>query len=232
VRIFFNPKIPNEKLQPILDEPVDQFMKKEEGEREDFRSLLQKFVRFYGYVSQLITFEDPDLEKLYVFARHLNRKLPKRKATLPTDVLDAVDLDSFRIQQTFKGRIKLEGEDGGVTGISEGTPHFAGDEKELLSHIVTTLNETYGLNLTDEDKVDVEGMTTKLKENEELKAVMISNNTLDNKKYKFDKVVDDLLLDFVHTKIGLYKKLTDPRVNTLFKRKWFDGYHRKFTGKV
>ena len=40
---------------------------------------------------------------------------------------------------------------------------------------------------------------------------------------KFDKVVDSLLLDFVHTKIDLYKKLTAPEVNKTFKNKWFEG---------
>jgi type I restriction enzyme R subunit len=40
---------------------------------------------------------------------------------------------------------------------------------------------------------------------------------------KFDKVVDDLLLDFVNTKLDLYKKLTAPEVNATFKSKWFEG---------
>jgi hypothetical protein len=51
-------------------------------------------------------------------------------------------------------------------------------------------------------------------------------NTLENIRYKFDKVVDELLLDFVHTKLDLYKKLSNPKVNPMFKSKWFDGYLR------
>ena len=66
-------------------------------QREDFRSTLQKYIRLYGFVSQIITFEDVDLEKLYVFAKALNRKLPRRKTRLPYEIRDAVDLDSFRI---------------------------------------------------------------------------------------------------------------------------------------
>ena len=50
---------------------------------------------------------DADLENEYAFARNLNRKLPKcETAGLPVGVTDAVDLDSFRIPQTFEGRIK------------------------------------------------------------------------------------------------------------------------------
>ena len=71
--------------------------------------------------------------------------------------------------------------------------------------------------------MDIELIKVKLKENEELQAVMNEQNTLENIRYKFDKVVDSLLLDFVHTKLDLYKKLTAPEVNATFKNKWFEG---------
>jgi len=43
------------------------------------------------------------------------------------------------------------------------------------------------------------------------------------KRYKFDKTFDDFLLNFVNTKLELYKKMTNPEVNALFNRKWFEG---------
>jgi type I restriction enzyme R subunit len=119
-------------------------------------------------------------------------------------------------------------EDGAVYGISTGTPTSTEDEKDLLSNIIKTLNDTYGVDISEEDKVDIEMMQEKLHEHNELREVMNSNNTLDNMKYKFDQVVDDLLLEFVNTKLGLYKKLSDPKVNPMFKTKWFEGYRRQF----
>lgn len=56
--IFYDPNEPKEKYQPILDIAVQRFMQKEENQREDFRTILKKCIRFYGYVSQIITFED------------------------------------------------------------------------------------------------------------------------------------------------------------------------------
>ena len=200
---------------------------KEENDREDFRSILQGFIRLYGFVSQLITFEDVDLEKLYVYARSLNRKLPKREGRLPYEIQDSVDLDSFRIDQTFQGQIPLMDEEGEVPGISTGRPHHTDDEKDVLSHIIQVLNETHGLGITDEDKIDLERIRSKLEVDEGLRAVMTGNNTIDNMRMKFEKVVDDLLLDFVHTKLDLYKKLTEPKANALFKNRWFEGYHRQ-----
>ena len=195
----------------------------DENEREDFKSILQSFIRLYAFVSQLITFEDVELEELYVFAKNLNRKLPKRKKHLPHEIIDAVDLDSFRIQETFKGYLPLVKDNSGVPGITGGRPQHEEGEKDLLSHIIKTLNETHGLNLTEEDKVDIERVMDKLEENEELREVMNANNTLENIRYKFDKVVDSVLWGFVNNKIDLYKKLTDPAVNAMFKQKWFEG---------
>ncbi|MFC1853458.1 type I restriction endonuclease subunit R [candidate division CSSED10-310 bacterium] len=224
--VFYDPMQENEKQQPILDRVVEKFEKKEKNEREDFRSLLQSYIRFYGFVSQFATFRDVQLEKLYVFAKNLNRKLPKRKGHLPYEVLEAVDLDSFRIQKTYEGTVDLEKDDGDIKSPSEGVASHPEEEKDILSHIIQTLNETYGTSLTEDDKVDIErSIKVKLEKHEELTASIKANNTRENIRMKFDKVVDDLLLDFIHTKLDLYKKLSDPKVNPVFKNKLFDGYY-------
>jgi type I restriction enzyme R subunit len=227
--IFFRPTEPMEKLQPILDAIVERWKAMpDHNDREDFRSVLQSFIRLYGYISQIITFKDVGLEKLYVFARNLNRKLPKKKDPLPYEIRDAIDLESFRIEETAsEAKIALEKSDGEAKGIQLGTPRPTEDEKDLLSNIIKTLNDTYGLELTEDDKVDIGRMQEKLRERDDLRSVMTSSNTLENMRYKFDKVVDELLLDFVHTKLDLYKKLSNPKVNPMFKSKWFEGYLRE-----
>lgn len=220
--VFYTPDIPLEKLQPILDRVVNIWNYKLEAEREDFRSTLQKYIRLYGFISQIITFEDVDLEKLYVFAKALNRKLPRREVKLPYEIREAVDLDSFRLQETYSGSIDLEPDDGVVKGFGDGSLYSTDDEKDLLSNIVKTLNETYGLNLTDDDKVDMQKIRSRLEADESLRAVLEADNPRDAKVYKFNQVLDQLLLEFVHTKLDLYKKLTEPKVNEMLKRQWFE----------
>ena len=224
--IFFSPKEPQELLQPILDGVVDVWKTKEEDEREDFRTMLQAYIRLYGFVSQLITFEDVELEQLYVFGRSLNKKLPRRKNPLPTEVMDAVDLDSFRLEQTFEGDISLRKEDGTTKPITAGNPSHTEEHKDWLSQIITVINETYGLNLSEDDKVDIERMQERLVANEELQAVAQADNSRENIQQKFNKIVDTLLLDFVTSKTELYRKLTEKKVNHLFKSKWFDEYYQ------
>ena len=221
-KIFFNPKEPLEKLQPILDRAVNKWSFKLEGEQEDFRITLQKFVRLYGFISQIATFKDIELEKLYNFAKNLINKLPRIVKGLPYEIREAVDLESFRIQQTFKGEITLINQDGEVKGVITDTVVPPPDEEEFLTKIIATLNETYGANLTEEDKIDIDIIKSKLEKNEELKSVFNPKNTRDNIKKKFDDIFDNAILDFVNNKFELYKKLSDPQINAQFKKRWFE----------
>jgi type I restriction enzyme, R subunit len=225
--IFYTPDMPLEALQPILDRVVLIWGYKPEADREDFRSSLQKFIRLYGFISQIITFEDVDLEKLYVFAKALNRKLPRRKNPLPYEIRDSVDLDSFRLQETYSGSIVLEPVEGVVPGFTNGSMGQTEEELDLLSHIVKTLNETHGVNLSEEDKVDMQHIRSRLEEDESLRDALQADNPRDAKEYKFNQVLDRLLLEFVHTKLDLYKKLTDPKVNEMLKRQWFEAMARE-----
>ena len=89
--VFYDADQPDELQQGILDGVVKQWRELERDDREQFRSTLQSYIRLYGYISQLINFTDVALEKLYVFGRPLNKKLPKREHPDPSDVLASVD---------------------------------------------------------------------------------------------------------------------------------------------
>ena len=79
-----------------------------EEEQHDFRGQLTDYVRLYAFLAQVLTFADADLEKLYVFARHLRRLLPADRDELPREVQQNIDMESYRIQQTGSGKIALE----------------------------------------------------------------------------------------------------------------------------
>ena len=106
-------------------------------------------------------------------------------------------------------------------------PYATDDEIYLLSNIVQDLNDNYGTDLTEKDKVDIERIHSKLRADEGLQSAVNANNTRENIKIKFDSVVDTLILEFVHNKVGLHKKLSKPKVNVMFKNKLFEGFYRK-----
>ena len=226
--VFFDERQPGEKLQPPLKRVSDAWRQRGEDEREDFRSTLQAFIRLYAYVSQLIDFQDPDLEKLYVFARNLNKKLKKRQGSIPFEIADAVDLDSFRIQQTFEGSIQLDQTDKDIAGIPTSASTISEPEMDYLSNIVNTLNDLHGIDLTEKDKIHVRQIIEDVENDEGVIAVMNGNNTASNKERKVNQVIDDKLLDVVHTSIELYKKLNEPHINEAFKRQLFRKLQQQF----
>ena len=223
---FYDDRVPDEELQPILDTVVNDWRELNEDEREEFRHQIQSFIRLYGYISQIITFKDINLEKLYIFLRFLNKKLPKRPTERLTDVFSYVDLEYFRIEKRYKPDFELKDEKWwDIEPISTGVGGTLTEEpKDLLSHIIQILNENFGSDLTDEDKVTLEKIQKQLNEDEELRKVHISDNTESNRRFVFNKVFDKLLQGLVDESLGFYKKLTEPKRNEYVKRVLFDNY--------
>ena len=229
-RIFYGSNQPDEFLQGILDSVVEKWSALEMNEREEFRSTLQRYIRLYGYISQLITFTDVALEKLYIFGRSLNKKLPKRDHPDLHDVLASVDLDSFRLQRTHDSlQLSLEAQDSEVEGIGSDVATIRDPEQDFLSNIIQALNDAYQTDFTMEDKVDIETIHRKVHENEELRQVIEGDNTETNKQYKFDQVIDEILLDFVNSKLELYTKLSKPEINADLKRQLYQAYREQPT---
>jgi type I restriction enzyme, R subunit len=212
--VFFDKKKEQEHLQPILNRVVQNWSRmEEEEERETFRSLVQSYIRLYGYISQIVSFEDLDLEKLYVFLKYLNKKLPKRTKPNIDDITSLVDLESFRLEETFKGKISLEHKDGEFEPLGMGTSKtFEEEEKDILSSIIQKINEIYGHQITDEDKVDLENMKKRVATHDELQKVMMGENSETNKRHKFDEVMTSILLSYVNNRLEFYNKMEDPKI--------------------
>ena len=226
--IFYEPSRPDELLQGVLDSVVEKWSELEMNAREDFRSILRSYIRLYGYISQLITFTDVALEKLYIFGRHLKKKLPKRDYLDPQDVSDSVDLDSFRVQKTHDSlQLSLEAQDSEVEGIGSDVRTIREPETDLLSIIIQALNDAYQTDFTPEDKVDIATINQKVHDHEELRQVIEGDNTETNKRYKFEQVIDEILLDFVNSKLDLYTKLSKPEVNQDLKRQLYQAYRKE-----
>ena len=210
--IFYQSSQPDEWLQGIFDGVVERWSVLEMNHREEFRSTLQSYIRLYGYISQLITFTDVALEKLYIFGRSLNKKLPKREHADLHDVLASVDLDSFRVQKVHDSlQLSLEGRDSEVEGIGSDVATIRDPEQDFLSNIIQTLNDTYQTDFTVEDRVDLETIRRKVHANGELRQVIDGDNTDTNKRYKFDQVIDDILLDFCEQQVGTLYEIIETR---------------------
>ncbi len=230
--IYFSNENPN-KVYPILYRVCDYVKAEYDVDTQDrFRKLCNQFVKLYKFLCQVISFEDVSLEKLYVFLAALAKQLPFDPDTLPYEVLNEAQLDSYKLQYMYTKNLQLQSQDTAMEGLQPGSVG-GGQEQELewLSKIIKTLNETFGLDLSDEDKVDLQHLHDRLTHDEELMAFFNALNARDDVQEHFNEAVDDALLEFIHGKLDLYNKLSEDRVNTLFKVTWFnDLYDRMVRG--
>jgi type I restriction enzyme R subunit len=222
--IFFRKGDHKEAVQPILNEVCKRFIQElDEDQQAALKNEIGSFVKLYRFLRAIISFVDVELEKYYVFLTALIKKLPYVTSGLPLDVLGEIELDSYKIQYKYTADLELakgNGEDKGMTPAGGGQKPE--DEYDLLTNIVKILNDTFGLDLTDEDKVVVKKMKENLYANDELMGFFNPNNTKDNIQEKFNEEIDGELLNFINNKLELYNKLTEDRTNTMFKQLWFN----------
>jgi len=225
-RRYFDPKATQDELYALLAPSVDRYKALEKEERFDFRGKLTDYIRLYAFLSQIITFADPDLEKLYVFSRLLRRYLPPERDELPREIQQKIDMESYRITQRWKGKIQLERGNGTVEPIGAKEDHIiTPDRIEALSQIIRELNERFGIDFSEEDKVFIQTLEERLADDPALVA-SVRVNTPENARLTFDHVVVDRLQDMVDTNFKFYKRITDDPafskyfVDWLFERFW------------
>lgn len=226
-KVYFSKTGKQEKLLAILDPVVDRHKATEAKTREEFRKHLGDYVRLYAFLSQLLTFADINLEKFYQFARHLVRKLPVPEDQLPREITDQIDMDSYRIQLTSSGEIKLLAEDGALKPISAlGTGGIREEERAPLSQIIQYINEHYGTDFTDSDKVRyfAEDMERRLGDREGVRNALdpAVNPSVENRKLAFGDFFSETLEDMISTNVEIYKKINDdPNFGALFREFMF-----------
>ena len=94
-------------MNAVLDAAVDRFQDREEDEQEEFRGQLTAYRNLYAFLSQIIPYQDTDLERLYAFVRNLLAKLPPPGDGQGFVLDDEVALRYFRLQQMSEGSIDL-----------------------------------------------------------------------------------------------------------------------------
>jgi type I restriction enzyme R subunit len=175
----------------------------------------------------VLTFTDADLEKLYVFARLLRRYLPARREDLPREVQQNIDMESYRVQQTSAGKVALSRGEGQVEPIGpKGGYEIGPEEIEPLSQIIRELNERFGSDFTEQDRVFIRQLEEKLAGDPSLTA-SVRSNVPENARLTFDHVVSDRLQDMVDTNFKFYKRVTDDQQFAKFFLDWLFERFRK-----
>lgn len=143
------------KLQSTLNPARDRYVALEIERQDIFKSTLARFNRIYAFVTQVCRLFDKDIHKFSVYAKLLYAYLPKGMGPARVDVDDKVLLEYYRLEKDFEGSIELEPSEGGYVPISGEAGHKE-PKKDPLTVIIDKINDKYGTQFTEMDKVLVQ----------------------------------------------------------------------------
>ena len=200
---------PQDQLHALLEPNLERFGAIGDEEQVDFRKQVEQFLRLYTFLSQVMPFGDTGLEKLFVFLRLLRRRLPVERAQLPKEVTEAIDLESLRVQRTGSGPVPLER---GTRTLDPQVERAGGpgreDPDEALSRIIAELNDRFGADLTEEDRITIRSVMERLEGDAALDAA-VRVNTRENAALTFKQKLEDALQDILDSNFKLYKRVTE-----------------------
>jgi len=198
-RVYFKPKArqtasDHREMNAILDPAVDRFrsfMESDEDEAELWRGKLTAFRNLYSFLSQVIPYQDSDLEKLYTYLRHLVTKLPRRKTGPQYSFDDDIRLEYYRLQKISEGSISLkDGKADPLDGPREVGSGMVREQPVPLSRLIDVINERFGTDFTDADQLFFdqiieaaladEGLQQAAKANSEDKFALVFNRVLES----------------------------------------------------
>ena len=212
---FFLTNQPRERLDPILDACVAVYKSDlDEDKQVDFKGKAKAFVRTYNYLSPLLPYNIQDWEKLSIFLTFLIPKLPAPKDDdLSQGILEAIDMDSYRVEKLTPQRIKLENENGTINPFSTtgggGKPEA---ELDLLSNILKQFNDLFGnVAWSDADKIRqliTVDIPEQLRKNAAYQNAILHSDR-QNARIEHNKALQEILLAYLKDHTQLYGQYSD-----------------------
>jgi type I restriction enzyme R subunit len=213
-KVFFDPSNTGTegahgKLSSIVQPARDRFVAKEEEIQEDFRSTLRSFLRLYKFQSQIVSYADTHLEKLYTFGRFLYKELPRQSHDPTVEFDDELALQYYRLEKSEEGSIGLSATDGEVKGPTEtGTGGSEADDEVELSTIVEKINEKLGTDFTEADQLFLEQLKEDALEDDHLRRSARANSR-ENFALEFDDALTSMFIDRMDQNQELFAEFMD-----------------------
>ena len=217
--VYFNPttKINNAKEQKYLysftDPAIERFKEiKEEDKKDEFKKGLRSWTNLYAFLSQIMPFTDQDFEKFYAYAKLLQIRLPKRDLTESLELGDEIALEYYRLQKIKEGSIDLiKGEDGELSGTTEAGLKREKEEEALLSEIITILNDRFGTEFEEADKLFFDQIEAELMLDETLQ-IQAKVNKMDTFKYAFEDLFVTKLIERMDQNQEIFEKILEDKL--------------------
>lgn len=164
-------KVDHGRVHAALAPAIDRFHDLDDEEQERFRDDLDRFVRTYAFLSQVVAVTDTKLERDYLYAKALAAFV---RAGGTAAVHPEVELTHLKLEQTFEGSVTLAETEGEVTTIFGGGK-LHDPETEPLSQIIQRLNERFGTDFAPEDRVFYDAIAEKLAQRTDIQQAAAAN---------------------------------------------------------
>jgi type I restriction enzyme R subunit len=151
-----------ERIDPALDACVAVYRERlDEDEQVELKGTAKEFLRTYGFLSSILPYTNAEWEKLSIFLTFLVPKLPAPKEEdLAKGILEAIDMDSYRVEKKAARRIQLPDSDAEIApAMAAGVAHRPEPELDRLSNILKAFNDLWG-NIAWEDRDRVQRLIT------------------------------------------------------------------------
>ena len=191
----------------------------EDGQVE-FKGKAKGFIRTYSFLSSILPYSNVEWEKRSIFLNFLVPKLPApEEPDLSKGILDAIDLDSYRVEKQAMQRIMLPDEDAEIDPVPNGGGgHRAEPELDRLSNILRTFNEHFGdIRWEDADRVRqliIETIPDRVREDTAFRNAQ-RNSDRQNARIEHDKALLRVMTAVMRDDTELFKQFMD---NDSFKR--------------
>ena len=203
-----------DKLDPILDTCISEYVLLEEDSQVDFKGKAKAFLRTYNFLSSILPYNSVEWEKLSIFLNFLVPKLPApREEDLSKGILEAIDMDSYRVEKQHTMKIALADEDAEIEPIpASGRGHKPEPELDRLSNIIRQFNEQFGnINWTDADRVHkliTEEIPAKVAADPAYQNAM-KHSDKQNARIEHDKALQRVMMALLHDDTELFKQFSD-----------------------
>jgi type I restriction enzyme R subunit len=198
-------------LGPAVARFSDLLNSEDEEEQETaeaFRADLNDYVRKYSFLSQIVRYTDADLERLYLYGRHLLNRLPRRDDG-GVDIGE-VDLSHMRVEKTGEHDVSLIPDGPALMkGFGDGSGGAKEPEKALLSELIDKFNEKFGTEFTEQDVIKPFNEAVA---DPKVRQAAVANDE-ENFGHVFVPVFEDKMMDHFDTTADLGRKYFDPQQN-------------------
>ena len=204
-----------DRLDPILDACVAVYREQlDEDGQVDFKGTAKAFLRTYGFLASILPYTNAEWEKLSILLTFLVPKLPAPiEEDLSKGILEAIDMDSYRVEKQAVLAIQLPDEDAEIDPV----PTASGGSKpeselDRLSNIIKEFNDRFGnIEWKDRDKIEkvvAEELPAKVAADKAYQNA-VANSDKQNARIEHDTALERAMNELLADHTELFKQFSD-----------------------